>query len=70
MKENDFMAISSIIEGTDEAEYRVGDFQIKNDFGKNAYYVGNGGIVIIPEAIDDDTTVWLNDAKGITELHF
>jgi hypothetical protein len=70
MKENEFAVANSIIENTDETEYRVGDFLIKHDFGKNAYYVGNGGIVIIPEAIDDDTTVWLNDAKGITELHF
>ena len=70
MKENEFAVANSIIENTDETEYRVGDFLIKHDFGKNAYYVGNGGIVTIPESIDEDTTVWLNNAKGITELHF
>ena len=75
MKENEFAVANSIIENTDETEYRVGDFLIKHDFGKNAYYVGNGGIVTIPESIDEDTTVWLNRVHSVTKkalksLHF
>ena len=70
MKENEFAVANSIIENTDETEYRVGDFLIKHDFGKNAYYVGNGGIVTIPESIAEDTTVWLNNAKGINLQHY
>lgn len=32
MKENEFAVANSIIENTDETEYRVGDFLIKHDF--------------------------------------
>ena len=70
MKDLEVSAVKSIIENTDETEYRVGDFLIKHDFGKTAYYVGDGGCVVIPEEVDEDTSLWMRDARNITELHF
>ncbi len=47
------------------------DFEIRDDYGLNAYYVGQGGIVRIPDEIDnDDVSLQMRDAKNITELHF
>ena len=43
--------ILEIMENSDGTETRIGDFLLKNDFGKNAYYVGPGGDVSIPEEV-------------------
>lgn len=70
MKEYELEAIKDIVENSDMAERKAGDFLIKNDFGSNAYYIGKGGTVVIPEEIDEKTPLHFGKENGITALHF
>ena len=45
----DFM--KDVMEHSDGSERKIGDFVIRNDYGANLYYEGNGGDVIIPEEV-------------------
>lgn len=71
LKKEEWDAIHYICENSDGREWRIGDFLIKNDYGSNAYYIGEGGVVKIPNEIDN-TKIKLNfqSAKNITELYF
>ena len=63
---NDF--IKNVMENSDGSEVRIGDFIIKSDYGKDAYYVGEGGFVDIPEEIDERTWLRFQGSKNITAI--
>ena len=60
--------INEIVERSNGRKYKLGDFEIRNDFGVNAYYKGEGGDVVIPEELDGKATLWVGHAKNITSL--
>jgi len=70
MNEKQENFIKSVIESTDDAVYKLGEFEIRNDFGVNAYYKGKGGDVVIPDQLDDSVTLWFENVKKITSLHY
>lgn len=70
MNEKDIEFINYIMENSDGTETTIGDFVIKNDFGRNAYYVGKGGDVTIPSEIDGRMGISWNEIDNITSLTF
>lgn len=67
--EQDF--IENIMENSDGSEKRIGDFIIKNDYGKTAYYIGAGGDVVIPEEVGSASMLHtFSNAKNINSLTY
>ena len=68
-KQNEFLR--DIMEYSDGAEKRIGDFVIRHDYGANVYYEGKGGDVEIPEEAGyADLSYTFRNAKKITGLTF
>lgn len=60
--------ILDIMSNSDGSEKKVGDFILRKDYGLNAYYVGPGGDVVIPEEVGKASLLFAFKEKPSTPI--